>query len=692
MTDHASWRLAIDTGGTFTDLVIDAGRQTYLFKSPTTPRDPADGILNVLKLAADNLRLDLADFLGRVQHIAHGTTHGINAIVSGTTAPTALLVTQGHPDILLFREGGRSEPFNHTVEYPAAYVPRRLTFEVPERMAADGLVVRPLDCEALDIILQEIGKLDVQAIAVSLLWSIANPAHELAIAERITARLPGVPYTLGHRLNPSLREYRRTISTAIDASLKPIMGRYLASLEERLRTAGFAGRLMIITSQGGVMDAKDAAEAPIHMVNSGPSMAPVAGLNLTRTLAPNADIVVADTGGTTYDVSLIRAGSIPRTRETWLGQPFRSDMTGFPSIDVRSIGAGGGSIASVDSGGLLHVGPASAGADPGPACYGRGGKSATVTDAALVLGYLDPGNFADGRQRLDATLAAKAIAGNVGGPLGRSVIGSALAIMELATEKMVAAIEQITLKRGVDPQRALLVAGGGAAGFNSVAIARRLGCRAVLFPRTGAALSAAGGLMSELTTEFATVAVTSSTGFDVRAIEQVLAELRKQATSFALGVGATSESAELSWSVEARYAHQVWEIEIPLPHTNVGASNFAVELRHAFDRAHEAHFGIADPASPVEFIAWRVRSGCRLRNENLPPLGAAGKAPDKATRLLYLPDGQSVEAPLYGDAQLADENKPVVGPAIIEQPYTTIVIDSNATATLQNDGSILVAA
>src|SRR5581483_7888409 len=475
--DLRRMRFAVDTGGTFTDLVVeDDDGVLHLFKSPTRPDDPVRGVLDVLDVAAGELGDDL---LARGAVFVHATTRAINAVLTGTTARTAFLTTGGHPDVLLFREGGRTDPFNFTRPYPQPYLPRSLTFEVPERIDAEGEVVEPLDEEAVVSICSRLRELGVEAVGVCLLWSIANPAHEQRVGELLEEHLPGVPYTLSHRLNPSIREYRRASSTCIDASLKPVMSEYLRSLEGRLRDAGFAGRVLMVTSAGGVLDAAAVAEAPIHSLGSGPAMAPVAG-----------------PGRTSYDVSLVRRGRIPWTRETWLGEPFFGHMTGFPSVDVKSIGAGGGSIGWVDEGGLLHVGPESAGSAPGPACYGRGGVRPTVTDAALALGYLDPDYFLGGAMRLDAAAASAALREHVAEPLGLSVEDAAAAMLRVATELMVRAIEEITLHQGIDPRSAVLVGGGGAAGLNSVAIARRLGCPQLIVPAVGPALSAAGALIS----------------------------------------------------------------------------------------------------------------------------------------------------------------------------------------------------
>ena len=345
-------RFAVDTGGTFTDLIVstpDGGLAMH--KASTTPSDPVAGVLDVMRIAADAAGLGLADYLGRGEVLVHGTTHAINAIITGRTARTAFLTTAGHPDTLVFREGGRQDAFNFTVPYPAPFVPKALTFEIAERITASGDVQRGLDEAQVVAVLDRLKALEVEAVAVCFLWSIVNPEHEIAVGRLIARHLPGLPFTLSHQINPSIREYRRAMSTALDASLKPIMTAYMGGLDRRLREAGFAGRLLVVTSQGGVMDAIDVAAAPVHLINSGPSMGPVGA----RAYSPDGEkrtLIVGDTGGTTFDVSLVRDGRIPRTRETWLGKPLSSHMTGMPSVDTKSIGAGGGSIAWVDPGGL----------------------------------------------------------------------------------------------------------------------------------------------------------------------------------------------------------------------------------------------------------------------------------------------------------------------------------------------------
>jgi N-methylhydantoinase A len=682
-------RFAVDTGGTFTDLVVEAGDGSLrLFKSPTTPDNPIEGVLSVLRDAATGLGLDLRDLLGQGDLFVHGTTRAINAILTGNVARTAFLTTSGHPDVLLFREGGRNEPFNNTREYPAPYVPRALTFEVPERIGAAGDVVTPLDEGAVVGICRQMAELGIEAVGVCLLWSIVNPAHELRVGELLAKHLPGVPYTLSSVLNPALREYRRASSACIDASLKPVMTAYLRGLTERLADAGFGGRVLVVTSAGGMLDADAVADAPIHSIGSGPAMAPVAGRYYAQLEASTDTAVVADTGGTSYDVSLVRRGRIPWTRETWLGGKFVGHITGFPSVDVKSIGAGGGSIAWVDDGGLLHVGPQSAGSVPGPACYGRGGLRPTVTDASLVLGHLDPAYFLGGAMRLDEQAAAAAVECDVAKPLGLDVHQAAAAVLRLATERMVGAIEEITLYQGIDPRSAVLVGGGGAAGLNAVAIARRLSSPGIVIPDVGAALSAAGSLMSELTADFATPLYTTSDRFDAYRVNKALADLRAHCEAFADGPGRGAAETVIEFSAEARYPHQIWELEVPIASAHFASAADVEALRQAFHATHEEVFAIADPESPIEVLSWRARVRCRLRDAP-PGRASAGAATDDTTRMAYFADTGLVVTAIRQFERL-EVGDPVEGPAIIESPVTTVVVDPGATAVRTADGSLMV--
>lgn len=682
-------RFAVDTGGTFTDLVIEEDDgQLRMFKAQTTPHDPITGVLDSLQVAADALGQTRRELLGRGSMFIHGTTRAINAIVTGNTARTALLVTQGHPDVLVLREGGRNEVFNFAVPFPRPYVPRSLTFEVPERIGPDGSTVASLDEASVIATLARLRDLAVDAIAVCLLWSIVNPAHERRVGALIEQHLPGIPFTLSHALNPSLREYRRASSAAIDASLKPLMSSYMRDLEARLRDAGFGGRVFVITSQAGVIDAAEGAQTPIHLINSGPAMAPVAGHHYVGRDTSIATAVVADTGGTTYDVSLVRDGRIPWTRETWIGPPYVGHMTGFPSVDVRSIGAGGGSIAAVDAGGLLTVGPRSAGAMPGPACYGKGGNEPTVTDCALVLGHLDPEHFLGGTIHLDIEAARAAVDRAVAKPLGLATEEAAASVIAVATENMVQAILDITVNQGIDPAASVLIAGGGAAGLNSTMIGRRLGCPSVLVPSLGAALSAAGALMSELTQLYRATRFLTTESFDFAAANDVLEQLQERGRRFIESAGLGEGRIERA--VEARYANQVWEIEVPLAMDRFADQGDVTRLVETFHATHEAVFAIRDERSPVEIVGWTVRASCRLSRRSTFDLAPTGRPYDlPPTRRAYFGGAGFVDAPLYDFDRLTAGHS-LDGPAIVESPVTTIVVDPGARARKLPSGSLLI--
>jgi N-methylhydantoinase A len=685
-------RFAVDTGGTFTDLVLEDDRgRVRMFKAPTTPADPVTGIMDAVGIAAESMARSVEDLLAAGAMFIHGTTHAINAVITGNTARTAFLTTAGHPDVLVFREGGRIEPFNFAVPFPEPYVPRALTFEVPERIAADGQVVEALDEPATVQLIGELAERDVESVAVCLLWSTVNPAHELRIAELLEEHLPRVPFTLSHVLNPILREYRRASSTAIDASLKPLMSAYLDGLSRRLREAGFGGRLLMLTSGGGVMDAEDMARAPIHAIGSGPAMAPIAGRHYARADAGADTAIVADTGGTTFDVSLVRRGAIPTTPETWIGRRYRGHIVGFPSVDVRSIGSGGGSIAWVDEGGLLHVGPESAGAVPGPACYGKGGERPTVTDAALVLGYIDPEYFLGGTMALDAERAAASIATDVGAPLGLDEAEAASAILRLATENMVGAIEEITINQGIDPRGSVLVGGGGAAGLNSVAIARRLGCHAVVIPEVGAALSAAGALMSDLQADHRALHYAATDRFDFDGVNRVLESLTARCAEFIEGPGTGGTAHAVDLYAEARYRHQIWEIDLPLQLDRFDSDADVSGVRKDFDRLHEEVFAFRDPGSDVEFVGWRATARARLGASGFGRLETEGalEAGVSGSRTAYFAGLGAVET----DVELFEAMDPgaaVEGPAVIESAFTTVVVDPGATAVRTEGGTLVI--
>ena len=443
----------------------------------------------------------------------HGTTVATNALVEGRTGAVGLICTAGHPDVLTLREAPRKRAFDWRLDYPRPFVPRDRTCEVRGRIDARGNEIAPLCEDDVRAAVDHFRRCPVDAIAVSLLWSVVEPAHERRVGEIVRALWPEVPVTLSHALNPIPREYRRTVATAIDAALHGIVPAYLGRLEGAVREAGFGGTLLVANCQGGMMTVDQIAARPIHAVMSGPTLAPIAALALTG----EPDIVVIDMGGTTFDVSAIRGRALIRTTEA----PIGNDLLGLPKIDVRSVGAGGGSIAWVDSGGLLRVGPVSAGADPGPAAYGRGGTRPTVTDANLVLGLLDPDYFLGGQLPLDTAAAHRAVA-TVADALGLDVAAAAYAIHVTSNENMIAAIEDITVNEGIDPRESFLVAGGGATACHIGEMAQALGIGRFMVPGVAAGLSAFGGLVTDIRGEETATLHTSNRHFALDAVNRTL--------------------------------------------------------------------------------------------------------------------------------------------------------------------------
>src|SRR5579871_479799 len=634
--ESMTFHIAVDTGGTFTDVVVaDSTGELWFNKALTTPTRASEAVLEALGYIANDAGVSADKLLESTDLFTYGTTRATNAILTGSTARTGFFVTEGFPDVLTLREGGKSDPFDFSVRSPTPYVPRHLTFEIPGRIDAQGRELQPFDRTRAAEAIASAADHGCEAVAVCFLWSFINPAHELAFAELLKELAPGLPFTLSHQLNPRIREYRRASSTAIDASLKPLMQDHFGTFALDLEKNGFRGDLFVVTSAGGCLHVDDITEQPIYSVYSGPSMAPVSAMAYADQEGSEQDTIVFDTGGTSFDVSLIQDRRLGRTREKWLGVPFESHLTGIASVAVSSIGAGGGSIAWIDDGGLLRVGPQSAGAEPGPVCYGRGGTQPTVTDAAVVLGYLDPAYFLGGRLPLQVEHARSAITKAIGEPLGLDVFRASEAIHTVASEAMVSAVEEITINQGVDPRDCLLVAGGGAGGLNAVMIARELGCRRVLVPRTAGALSAAGALLADIVAEFNVSRALTTATFDFAAAHDVIASLNEQMTRFLERLKLDNreiKSIQRDVFVEARYPYQVWEIEVEVPDARLETDDDVRRLLQRFHEVHERTFAVNQPDQQIECQHWRGRLTVELSKPSSPAV-SEGLAPEESERL-----------------------------------------------------------
>jgi N-methylhydantoinase A len=684
-----AFRISVDTGGTFSDVIVaDETGIVVLEKALTTPERIFLGMRAAMELAARQLGLRLEELLAATVLLIYGTTRAANAIVEGKTAKTAMLLTEGFPDILVLREGGKYRPHDFSLDYPAPYVPRRHTFEIGERISSEGEVVRPLDLRQASEVLDRLADQQFEAIGVCLFWSVVNPAHELALAALIDRRLPSVPYTLSHRLLPVIREYRRASATAIDASLKPLMQHHLREMEDDLRASGFRGDILVSTSVGGCMHVEELALRPIHTVKSGPAMAPVAGRRYAAVEGLGGNVIVCDAGGTTFDVGLVRDGEIVYTRDTWIGPKWTGHIMSMSTVDVRSIGAGGGSVAWVDQGGLLRVGPQSAGSVPGPSCYGRGGHEATLTDAALILGYLDADFFLGGRMTLHRAAARQAVAG-LAVRLGLGIEETALAIVQLANEHMINAIREITINEGIDPRESTIVAGGGAAGLTIGLTARELGCRQVVIPRTAAALSACGMQFSDILFEHSASGITLTSDFDRQRANQALGTVREELHRFRDGLrGRGVGKYRLDYFVEARYLHQVWELEVPLPVDEFRDAADVAALVKAFHQVHDRLFAVVDDASAVECLNWKGRITVHLGNGRMSenPDAEPRRGPVAKTSRPACFAGGIAETPVYLGAGLAP-GASIVGPAIIQEQTTTIIVFPGISGELSPDGN-----
>jgi len=679
-------RISIDTGGTFTDLVCeDKKNKLKVFKVPTTPENPSIGILDGLKQIATSYEKNFKEFLSDVDTIIHGTTHAINAIVTNKIAKTAFLCTKGHPDTLLFREGGRIEIFNFTVEYPDPYVPRSLTFEIPERTNYDGSISENLDINYLKKIILKLKKLKIESVAVCLLWSTINPYHEKQIGEVIKNELPNIPFSLSHEVNPTLREYRRASSTCINASLKPIMSKYLKKLKELLFLNGFNGEFLMITSQGGIKDINSIMEFPIHLINSGPSMAPVAGNFYLKKNKHFKQGIVTDLGGTTFDISLIKNNKIPRTRETWIGEKYRGHMTGFSSIDIRSIGAGGGSIAWIDKGGMLHVGPESAGANPGPVCYDKGGEKTTVTDAALVLGILNSDFFLGGKIKLNKNLALRSIK-NISKKLGMNEYDTALSILDVVTQNMAQEIKSLTIHQGINPSESLIIAGGGASGINILNLAKNLGCKSIIIPDMGPVISASGAVIAELTDEFSITYPSKLNNLDLKLTNKILKELFNKCNNFAKINVKNSISHKIDFFIEAKLTDQVWEIEVPITLNKKFSINKEL-IKKEFNKKYLSLFEVVDLDSEIEIIQWNAKISCKTSRTNLFKEREFSKKSKLNYRNVYIKNEGFKKIKILNFNQLIYD-KIYKGPNVIETQFTSIFIDRSSEIKLNKNNSL----
>jgi len=672
------YRIGIDVGGTFTDLVaIDEDGAATLAKVPSTPEDPSVGVLDGLAALAAKLGRSQAALLAGTDRIVHGTTVATNALLELKGARTGLLTTEGHRDVVEMREGLKDDRYNLRMPPPEQLVPRHLRLGVRERIRADGRVETPLDRASLDAAIAALREARVEAVAVCYFHAWRDPAHERATAEILTAALPDAYVSLSSAVLPQIKEFERVSTTIVNAYVGPVLSRYLVRLETRLREAGYRGPTLVIQSHGGVAPIAEAGRLAAGGVLSGPAGGVAGSVHAAR-LSEHRNLIPFDMGGTSTDICLVVDGEAALMMDRKIG----GHRIALNSLDIASIGAGGGSIAQVDAGGILHVGPESAGAVPGPACYGQGGEAATVTDANLVLGYLDPARFLGGERKLDKP-AAEAAVDRVATALGIGKVQAAHGIHRIVNTNMAEGVRLVSVRRGVDPRRFALFAFGGAAGLHATDIARQLQLSRVIVPRVAAVLSAWGMLATDLRFEISKSHVGDSSTLDGGAVTRLFDEM--EAEGLARLRASFAGPARASRAVDMRYGEQVFEIAVPLDDVDWSVADPLPQIVERFHRRHETLYTYAMPEQESVLVNARVAvSGLLEELPREPRLEAATPAAPLAMRQIYL-DGGWTEAAFYDFDALAP-NQRIAGPAILESAMTTVLLRPGDEASVTEHG------
>jgi len=672
----AVYRIGIDVGGTFTDLAaVDERGAVVIAKSASTPRDPSDGLMEGLGLLAAELGLDLAGLLARTESIIHGTTVATNALLERKGAKVGLLTTEGHRDVIEMREGLKDDRYNLRMPPPVPLVPRARRLPVRERLRFDGTVAAPLGKKSLEAALDRLARAEVEAVAVCYLHSYRNPRHEQLTGRAVARRLPRAFVSLSSEVLPQIKEYERVWTTVVNAYVGPALARYLARLVAKLRAAGYRGDVLIMQSHGGVAPVRESARLAAGAVLSGPAGGVAAGRYCARLLG-EGNLITFDMGGTSTDIALLQRGEPQLTGEKTVGVA----KVALPAIDIHTLGAGGGSIAWVDPGKILHVGPESAGADPGPACYAKGGTRATVTDANLVLGYLDPANFLGGRIGLDGRAAERAVEA-VARRLGTSVLAAAEGISRVVDTNMAEGIKIVSVRRGVDPRKFALVAFGGAAGLHITEVARLLEIRRVVVPSVAAVLSAWGMLATDLRYELVRSHVSEVGRMTAAGLRRLFAALEREGRK---RLGLFQGPIAVRRSLDMRYGEQIFEIQVPLDGVELGSADLMAEIAARFHRRHEELYAYSAPGQEVVIVNARVAVVGELpvlpAEEGAVARGGAG-VPGR--RRVWL--GGWVEVPVYKMDALA-AGQEVKGPAVFESATTTVLVREGEHLTVTPRG------
>ena len=681
------YRISCDVGGTFTDLTI-ADTETFSqlgrHKSPTTPEDRSNGVLNCMQLAADELGVALNDLLSKTSVFCHGSTTATNAILDMSGAKTGLICTKGTKYNLWRGEGRRKTMFNYKMEPNQPLLRPYLCLEVEERISSEGNLIVPLSEEDVRAAVRQLKEWNVETIAVCTLWSIVNNQHEKRIGQIIEEEWPGVYYCLSSDIQPIIREYDRTSCVVLNAMLQPIVTRYLENLEKRLKDNGFIGEMLIVVSNGGVLPFSEVVKKPVFMLFSGPSMAPAAGYYFSK-LDGDKSCITLDMGGTSFDVSTVVDGQITTTRDGRIARY----PTGVASIEIMTLGAGGGSIAWIDKAGLIGVGPRSAEAVPGPACYMRGGTEPTVTDAYVVLGYITPKHFLNGRMEIDAHLAREVIEEKIAKPMGITAEKAAFGISQVVNENMIGGILDMTIRRGVDPREFSIVTGGGATSVPVGFLAKEMGVKKVLIARETSVLCAFGANNAAITMSDVASKYANSENFDFDGVNDVLAGIGEKGNSFLERMDVPATAREFQYFCSARYPMQATELEIPLVYE--GDKITQDNLSDIVDYFHDAYLKLYktnDRASNVEFLMWRHMATYK-RPQIILQEQEMNSTPLSSTILgrhaAYFGGDEFVDTTVY-DGEGLTYGMSICGPGIVVLPDTTIVVPPDFKLSARKHG------
>ncbi|WP_187829503.1 hydantoinase/oxoprolinase family protein [Labrys sp. KNU-23] len=687
--EHA-YRLGIDAGGTFTDFVIAnrASGDVKLFKALSTPSDPTRAIENGLRQIAENFGTTPSAIVSDCDLCINGTTVGLNALITHRGGKTGLICTAGHEDSIEIRNGHKEDGYRYDPEYPAAtmLVPRYLRRGVRERVLSDGSVRTAMHEEdvrqACRLFLAE----KVETVAISFVWSVLNPGHERRAAEIVREMMPDAILTVGSELYPQIREYTRTSTAVTNAYLAPVMRRYVTAVDRYFRDLGAKQPVRYFQSNGGLAVGQVMTDRSVYAINSGPASAPQAGLYVGAPFGKE-NVITVDMGGTSFDITLTRNGQTNLNKNI----DFLRYRVGVPMIQVETLGAGGGSIGWIDSLGLLQVGPQSAGSEPGPACYGRGGTDPTTSDANLVLGYLNPEGLLGGKLPLDVAKAREAVA-RVAEPLGISIEQAAYGMFTIVNSGMVNGIRRVSVERGYDPRDFVLVGAGGATAAHITALAREMGIDTIILPKLASGLCAFGQIISDVKYNYmATAPLRLDTAGACEKIDTLFAEIEAQGVRHLEADGFAADRIAIKRSLEMRYVGQVHECTVDIDNFRIDETTID-RVKDAFHARHEELYTYCERHNPVEVVNIESTLYGLIEKPNPPRLDGTGsleQALKDRRPAIFHRSGEATSTPVYDGSKLG-VGVSVAGPAIIEEVTTTIVIEPGWTASLHESGSYLL--